>query len=456
LELLSNVNADFISKRHIAFVLSGLVILAGITSLVWKSGPELGIDFKGGVQLLLKYGIPISVDPDDDIAITISKSNQETQGFQEGDIIKIFEGDRTLRAKIKAISPLQNGEAVQIEFTESLGLNFTDAAVIKPIEPISTEMVRTQLEQLGYRQSTLTPSGVDEVLISVAQMKPIAVPLSIDPGDESAFSITVATSNVEAQVFQEGDRVVIEEEVAGGKIAKTKEIKSIGESDGNTTPIEFATPLEANFTAAATIRHPNVGRHIVSSLKRIEPNLKIVDGNISEVGPNIGKDLQLAAILSVIAAIILLLGYITLRFAFQFAIGAIAALVHDVLITLGLFSILSQEIDLPTVAAFLTIIGYSLNDTIVVFDRIRENVRLLKGVGYTDIINKSINQSLSRTIITSLTTFLVVVVIFLMSGPGTLRIFALALIIGVIVGTYSSIFVASPILHGWHLRLQKE
>jgi len=416
----------------------------------------MGIDFRGGVQLLLKYGIPMSVDPDDDTAITISKTNQGTQGFQTNDTIKISEGDKVLMAKIKSISPAQDEEAVRIEFTAPLGFNFRDDAVVKPITPILTEKVKIQLQQLGYGQATLTPSGVDEVLISVVQTKPVTVPLSIDPGDENASSITLATSDVEAQVFQEGDRVIIEEEIVGGKITKTRVIKSLSEGDGDTTTIEFETPLESDFSAAATIRYPNVGRHIVSGLKRVEPNLTIVDENISEVGPNIGKDLQFAAILSIVVSIILLLGYITIRFAFQFAVGAIAALIHDVLITLGLFSILSLEIDLPTVAAFLTIIGYSLNDTIVVFDRIRENVRLLKGISYTDTINKSINQSLSRTIITSLTTLLVVVVIFLLSGPGTLRIFALALIIGVVVGTYSSIFVASPILHGWHQRLQRE
>jgi preprotein translocase subunit SecF len=136
--------------------------------------------------------------------------------------------------------------------------------------------------------------------------------------------------------------------------------------------------------------------------------------------------------------------------------GAIVALIHDVTITIGVFSIFNKEFTLPIIAALLTIIGYSLNDTIVVFDRIRENVNLLKGWTYIDIINRSINQSLSRTVITSLTTLIVVLAIFFLAGAGELNTFALALIIGVIVGTYSSIFIASPILHGWHLRMQKK
>lgn len=178
--------------------------------------------------------------------------------------------------------------------------------------------------------------------------------------------------------------------------------------------------------------------------------------NVSAVGPSVGKDLKWAALWSVLSAIAILLAYISWRFEFRFAIGAIAALVHDVLITLGIFAVLSKEINLPTVAAFLTIIGYSLNDTIVVFDRIRENTRTLKGIEYSETLNRSINQSLSRTVITSLTTFFVVLVIFFLSSSGEeINTFALALIIGVIVGTYSSIFVASPILHLWNLKTRE-
>lgn len=173
--------------------------------------------------------------------------------------------------------------------------------------------------------------------------------------------------------------------------------------------------------------------------------------NISEVGPSVGRDLKLAALWSVLGAIAILLVYISWRFEFRFAIGAIAALVHDVLITLGLFAVLSKEINLPTVAAFLTIIGYSLNDTIVVFDRIRENTQSLRGTDYITVLNRSINQSLSRTVITSLTTLFVVLVIFLITGSGEeINTFALALIVGILVGTYSSVFIASPILYLWN------
>ena len=132
-------------------------------------------------------------------------------------------------------------------------------------------------------------------------------------------------------------------------------------------------------------------------------------------------------------------------YQFVFAIGAIAAIAHDVTITLGIFSILGYEISLPVVAAFLTIVGYSLNDTIVIFDRIRENLKTIKKDSIIDTVNKSINESLSRTIVTSLTRFFVVLILYYFGGE-VIRYFSFALIIGVLVGTYSSIFVASLIV----------
>jgi preprotein translocase SecF subunit len=147
-----------------------------------------------------------------------------------------------------------------------------------------------------------------------------------------------------------------------------------------------------------------------------------------------------------------IIAYIWWRFELKFGVGAIAALAHDIAVTVGIFSILNREISLPVLAALLTIIGYSLNDTIVVYDRIRENLKLLRGTSYPNIINMSINQSLTRTVITSMTTLFVVLCLLLVGGE-VIRDFALALFIGVLVGTYSSIFVASPVLIGWHERM---
>ena len=167
--------------------------------------------------------------------------------------------------------------------------------------------------------------------------------------------------------------------------------------------------------------------------------------SIDKVSPKVGSELSGKAIMAIIYAITLILIYISFRFEFTYAIGAIAAIAHDVIITLGVFSILGYEISLSIIAAFLTIVGYSLNDTIVIFDRIRENMKSLKRESVVSIVNKSINVSLSRTIVTSLTTLFVVLTLYFFGGE-VIHYFSFALIVGVLIGTYSSIFVASLIV----------
>ena len=302
MELLKDTEIDFLGRRKIGFMLSIVLILAGIISLISHGGPRFGIDFSGGVKIRAKF------------------------------------------------------------------------------DQVTTDQLKSKLTELGY---------------------PLAS-IQLDLTKKEAI-ISVTETNVE-----KGDM-------------------SVGQT--------IATGL----------------------LSANDSSLKVVAGglNISEVGPSVGKDLEWAALWSILASILILLAYISFRFQFQFGVGAIVALIHDVLITLGIFSLLSIEINLPTVAAFLTIIGYSLNDTIVVFDRIRENQNIMKGADDLHILNKSINQSLSRTVITSLTTLAVVLVIYFFSTAGEeINTFALALIIGVLIGTYSSIFVASPIVHIWKQKFQ--
>ena len=171
--------------------------------------------------------------------------------------------------------------------------------------------------------------------------------------------------------------------------------------------------------------------------------------SIEKVGPKIGAELSGKAVMAIVSALLLILIYISIRFEFKFAVGAIAALSHDVLITIGIFSIMDYEISLPIIAAFLTIVGYSLNDTIVILDRVRENVKSMKRISYSDMVDRSINDSLSRTIITSITTFLVVLILYLFGGE-VIHYFAFAMMIGVVVGTYSSMYVACPIVVQLH------
>ena len=195
---------------------------------------------------------------------------------------------------------------------------------------------------------------------------------------------------------------------------------------------------------------PQFSQRVADKIAEVYPELVPKDRkdfilSMEKVGPKVGAELSGDAVLAFFSALALILAYISIRFEFKYAVGAIAALTHDVMITLGVFSLLGYEISLAVIAAFLTIVGYSLNDTIVIFDRVRENVKGLKSANFRSVINQSINESLSRTIVTSVTTFLVVLILFLVGGE-VIHSFAFAMIVGVIVGTYSSIFVASPVV----------
>ena len=194
-----------------------------------------------------------------------------------------------------------------------------------------------------------------------------------------------------------------------------------------------------------------VGAMVKRSLSQKFNSDDITVERVEMVGPKVGRDLREKALLSILYAIIGIVIYISWRFEFQYAIAAIIALIHDVLVTMGAFSILDKEFTLVIVAAFLTIIGYSLNDTIVVFDRIRENLRRKGKLSLSEIINSSINQTLSRTLLTSGTTLLVVLALFFFGGE-IIHDFSFALLVGVFVGTYSSIFIASVFLVYWASR----
>ena len=212
----------------------------------------------------------------------------------------------------------------------------------------------------------------------------------------------------------------------------------------------FGGDREAIIRVGVEAGGEDVTDEILGAVNEAHPDNPAEVRRVELVGPKVGGELRNRATLAILYALIGILIYISLRFEFKFAVGAVAALVHDVLITLGVFSLLGLEVTLPVVAALLTIVGYSLNDTIVIYDRIREDRRKMYGKSFVDIVNTSLNESLSRTIVTSVTTLVVVICLFAFGGE-VIRDFAFALIIGVIVGTYSSLYVASPLVVEWQV-----
>ncbi|MCH7640141.1 MAG: protein translocase subunit SecF [Bacteroidetes bacterium] len=271
--------------------------------------------------------------------------------------------------------------------------------------------------------------------------------------------VSLLTRGLETGIdFQGGTEIVIETDVAldavdvrtnlASALGATPEVKEYGEPE----LLLIRMPTGGDPDSLQTL--------IVGAVNAAFPEANATPQKVDSVGPRFADDLKRGAIWAVLAALLVIFLYIMVRFEWRFSVGAIVALVHDVLITLGIFSLFqgilpfSLQIDQAIIAALLTIVGYSLNDTVVIFDRIREFVNLFKTERFGPVVSRSINSTLSRTIVTSGTTLMVVVVLFLFGGE-VLKGFAFALIIGVIIGTYSSIFVASPVVIALRARAGK-
>lgn len=291
----------------------------------------------------------------------------------------------------------------------------------------------THIDFIGKRKIALTVSGI-LILIGI-------VSLIINGGPNYGIDFTGGTSM----------QLRFEEEINVGEIRDI--LAGIGL--GHTEIKEFGINNEILIRIQQQSTNEDLSEKALEELSAKMANNKFEMRMKEAVGPRIGNELRRSAIWAVLASLALILMYISWRFEFKFAVGAVAALFHDVLITLGIFSLLGLEISLAIVAAFLTIIGYSLNDTIVVFDRVRENLKIHRKEEYINIFNISINQTLSRTILTSLTTFVVVIILFIFGGE-VIHNFSFALVVGVIIGTYSSVFIASPVVVEWYLKKEKD
>ena len=212
---------------------------------------------------------------------------------------------------------------------------------------------------------------------------------------------------------------------------------------GDSSVQQFGTPRDIliRLASSADADSARLSNEVFAALS-MAAGSEVELRRVEFVGPQVGDELAEDGALAVLVALIAILMYVAMRFEWRFALGSVIALVHDVLIVVGLFALLQIEFDLPVLAAVLAVIGYSLNDTIVVFDRIRENFRKMRKGEPTEIVNRSLNETLSRTLVTSLTTILVLLALFFLGGK-IIHGFAFALLVGVLTGTYSSIYVAS-------------
>ncbi|WP_445285884.1 protein translocase subunit SecF [Yoonia sp. 2307UL14-13] len=316
--------------------------------------------------------------------------------------------------------------------------------------------VRTQSEQpvdvAAYR-STLEPLGLGDISITEVfdpnfdeNQNVAMVRVQAQEGDERIASETIQAIQfalaemLESQTFLEVDLETGSSDAVLN--AAQSALSSVSLVD-NTGDVTLAVPAGTTLEQIEQIERAITASNTVTSIGRSFDNISFP--SVESVGPKVSGELIQTAAIAVALAVLAILAYIWLRFEWQFAVGAVLALTHDVILTIGIFSELQIKFDLAIIAALLTIVGYSINDTVIVFDRVRENLRKYKKKDLKEVLNLSINETLSRTLMTSVTTLLALISLFVLGGD-VIRGFVFAMIWGVIIGTYSSIFVASALL----------
>jgi preprotein translocase subunit SecF len=381
IELFKQPNIDWMGKAKYFFALSGILLLAGWTSIFFKGGLRYGIDFKGGTNVDVRFVQAPNVDK--------LRSALATQGLGN--------------TEIQSIRDIGNPDSNEVViFVEGKGQDES-----------ASESSREKV--LGALDAAYGASGSNKPDFNRATPTSLAAFLT----EKDPLNLSVTSADRYQQLAKKllDDR----DKNANGLITNFDEFSKV---DGVTAPVLAA--LKNNYT---------LGPFAIRG--------------VEVVGPKVGAELRKQAVFVTLYALGGMLVYIAFRFEWVYGAAAVLAVFHDVLITLGFFSLLHFEISLTVIAALLTLVGYSMNDTIVIFDRIRENNRLLRKESFADVVNKSINQTLSRTILTSGLTFLTVLVLFLMGGQ-VLRAFSFALVVGIVVGTYSSFGIAAPLVVAWN------
>jgi preprotein translocase subunit SecF len=369
LEFFRNTNIDFLGKKWYFLAFSLVFSVAGVLSMLFWHHIPLGIDFRGGTLVYVKF----AQQPNPD------------------DIRKAMDRAGLHNARIQRYGPPGNNEvlvALDIQETSEQALDKGKNQIIQAL----------QINPPAGKQD-LNNASVQSVKDSLLSRDPLHLGTDAD-----------------ARYGQLAQQIVnYRDKTRGGVVSSLEELKAV------VPPAVLSTLGQDFFVSNFGVR------------------------NVEIVGPQVGQQLRKQALLATLYSLAGMLVYLWFRFELIYGVAAVVACFHDTLITVGAFSLTNKEITLTVIAAILTLVGYSMNDTIVVFDRIRENVKLLRREKLADIVNRSINQTLSRTILTSGLTFLTVLSLFLFGGE-VLHGFSFALVIGILIGTYSSIAVAAPML----------
>jgi preprotein translocase subunit SecF len=395
MELFREVHIDWMGKAKYFIALSLSLLLAGGISWYRKGGLRYGVDFRGGTLVYVRFAAEPPIDK--------IRQGLASQGLGDSVIQEIKDVTRPasnevvigLEQKGQGEEALDTGKAAILQ---ALHGTFGGGAADKPAP--ATPLRASEAGKPDLNAATLT--ALTEFLI---RRDPLAL--------GSAGNDRYAGLAHDLLSYRDTQR--------GGLITSLDELKKV---------------QGANDAVIAVLRRDfSLGTFAIR--------------NVEIVGPKVGAQLRRQAILATLYALGGMLLYIAFRFEWVYGAAAVIAVFHDVLITLGFFSLLNYEISLTVIAALLTLVGYSMNDTIVIFDRVRENLRLMRREPLAPIVNRSINQTLSRTILTSGLTFLTVVVLYAMGGQ-VLRAFSFAMVVGIVIGTYSSFGIAAPIVVAWN------
>ena len=369
MEFFRNPNIDFLGKKWYFLAFSLVFSVAGIISMLFWHGIPLGVDFRGGTLVYVKY----SHTPNDNAI----RAAMDRAGLKN--------------AKIQRFGPVANNEVL----------------IDLDVQETSEQALDRGKTQIIHALQTNAPAGKQD-LNNASSLTIANYLLEKDP-------LHLGTDANQRYTAQAQAIVNYRDKTKGGVLNSFDELKSAAD------PAVVASLQDGFLLSDFGVR------------------------NVEIVGPQVGKQLQRQAELAVLYSLLGMLVYLWFRFEWIYGVAAVVTVFHDTLITVGAFSLTNTAISLTVIAAILTLVGYSNNDTIVVFDRIRENIKLLRRERLADIVNKSINQTLSRTILTAGLTFLTVLALYLFGGE-VLHGFSLALVIGILIGTYSSIAIAAPIL----------
>lgn len=374
MELFKNTNFDFLGKKWYFIGGSLIFSVAGILSMLFWHGIPLGVDFRGGTLVYVKFN---STPNDDNIRAAMDKAGLHNTRIQ------------------RYGAPANNEVLIALEEKE------TSEASLDSAKNQIIQALEANVQQPGAAANKQDVNNAS--LASIREVLMAGDPLGVGIDSQQRYSDIAQT------IVNYRDRT------RGGVLSGLDELKAVA-------PPQVITTLQEKFFAS---------------------NFAV--RNVEIVGPQVGKQLQKQAILATLYSLAGMLVYLWFRFELMYGVSAVMAVFHDTLVTIGAFSLTNREITLTVIAAILTLIGYSMNDTIVIFDRVRENLKMMRRDSFAEVVNRSINQTLSRTILTSGLTFLTVLSLYVFGGE-VLRGFSFALVIGILIGTYSSFGVAAPML----------